>query len=282
MKKMIFSLILNVSILSLLAQAPFPTARDVELFMNSKTLVVLEDGIFSAYNIDIKKAVEQHWEITDYEFISTEDFNQKRYDSAYSFLVLIQTSFERDKKNVYYNFLNLILGKTVKTIAEMPEFCSIPLSYSEGDEMIYIYKLGLMIRFIQEHVQLIANDPTVTSLRDLKYYNKNAPEVKNKVILVTEDGLSPEVNTISKIKNSYPYEIQIVSHEDIKNTILKKQPNTVILHIVGPEEGSKTGRSYKILFGIDDAKIYFFNFHVITPKRPDGFLQRDFKRLARY
>jgi hypothetical protein len=282
MKKMIFSLILNVSILSLLAQAPFPTARDVELFMNSKTLVVLEDGIFSAYNIDIKKAVEQHWEITDYEFISTEDFNQKRYDSAYSFLVLIQTSFERDKKNVYYNFLNLILGKTVKTIAEMPEFCSIPLSYSEGDEMIYIYKLGLMIRFIQEHVQLIANDPTVTSLRDLKYYNKNAPEVKNKVILVTEDGLSPEVNTISKIKNSYPYEIQIVSHEDIKNAILKKQPNTVILHIVGPEEGSKTGRSYKILFGIDDAKIYFFNFHVITPKRPDGFLQRDFKRLARY
>lgn len=184
MKKIIFSLILNVSLFNLMAQAPFPTARDVDLFMNSKTLVVLEDGVFSGYNKYIKEAVEQHWKITDFEFISIADFNEKKSDSAYSFLVLTQTGFERDKKNVDYNFLNLILGDNVKTIAEMPEFCSIPLSYSEGDEMIYIYKLGIMIRFIQEHVKLIAKDPTVTSLRYLKYYNQNAPSVKDKVFLV--------------------------------------------------------------------------------------------------
>ena len=282
MKKIIFSLILNVSLFNLMAQAPFPTARDVDLFMNSKTLVVLEDGVFSGYNMYIKKAIEQHWNITDFEFISIDDFNKKRSDSAYSFLVLTQTSFERDKKNVYYNFLNLILGDNVKTIAEMPEFCSIPLSYSEGDEMIYIYKLGIMIRFIQEHVKLIAKDPTVTSLRYLKYYNQNAPTVKDKVFLVAEDDLSEEVNTISRIKDFYPYEVQIVSHQDIENAIKNKQQNRVILHKVGPEGQRKTGRNYKIVFGADDAKIYFFNYHVINPKRPDGFLGRDFKRLARY
>ena len=76
---------LSAFFLNLMAQAPFPTAGDVDLFMNSKTLVVLEEGVFSGYNMYIKKAIEQHWNITDFEFISITDFNKKRSDSAYFF-----------------------------------------------------------------------------------------------------------------------------------------------------------------------------------------------------
>lgn len=279
MKKISFIFLFGLLTLSLSAQAPFPTQSDVDAFMKTKTLVVLEASMFSEYNIFIKKAVEENWNITPYEFIKQEEFEEKRTDSTCSFLVLTQTSFERDKASVYYNFLNLLLGADVKYLNELPEFCSLPLSYSKAEETTYAPKLGLMIRFLQERIKLIASNPDGKLLRNLTYYNINANKVRDKIFLVTENDLSTQVNTLDKIKAIYPHELKIVSEEEVEEAINSKAPNTVIIHKVGPLKSSKSGWSYKILFGTDDAKIYFYNHHTISAKNPDGLLEKDFRRL---
>lgn len=264
------------------SQITYPTPRDAGKFLNTKTLVVLEDNMFSSFNSHIKTVVNDFWDITEFEFVSAKEFNEKRRDEQYSFLVPIQTSFQKDKSNTQWVFLNLLLGAETKAIAGMPEFCSIPLYVISEEEEEYGYYLPLIIQFIQKRVAQIKENPDVKSLENLTYYNKNIPMLENKTIYVLENDLSPEINTIEKIAEYYPYKIRIVSEDEIKQAIKEKFENVVVLHSVGPGTSEDAGRCYKMLFGAADSQMYFYNYHTINPKRPVGLLSRDLKRLCRF
>ena len=67
----------------------------------------------------------------------------------------------------------------------------------------YGYKLGAILSFMQKHALMIAEDPSLTGRKYLKYYNKYVPEVMNKTILVKQEDLAPAINTIEKIKAIY-------------------------------------------------------------------------------
>lgn len=264
------------------SQISYPTPRDAGKIMNTKTLVVLEDNMFSSFNSHIKTVVNEFWNITEFEFVSAKEFNEKRRDEQYSFLVPIQTSFQKDKSNTQWVFLNLLLGAKTEAIAGMPEFCSIPLYVISEEEEGYGYYLPLIIQFIQKRVAQIKENPDVKSLKNLTYYNKNIPMLENKTIFVQENDLSPEINTIEKIAEYYPYKVNIVSEDEIEQAIKEKIENVVVLHSAGPGASEDAGRCYKMLFGADDSRMYFYNYHTINSKRPDGLLSRDLIRLCRF
>jgi uncharacterized protein involved in tolerance to divalent cations len=282
MRKLFFALagfLLSTFFLS--GQAPFPSKDEINQFAASKTCVVLEDDPFSAYNSFIKEAVKSFWTVTPYEFIEVSEFNVRRVNPAYSFIVLTQTNFERDKANGLFNFINLLQGKKVGKLGEMPEICAIPLSFAGEEDIEYGYKLGAILSFMQQHARMIIDDPSLTGRKYLKYYNKNIPAVSGKTILVKQEDLSPEISTIEKIKSIYPYKIEIVSEEDIVKAIETKAPGTVILHKVGPIGEAKSGYCFKMLIGTDDADMYYYHQHVISDTRPNGLLAEDLKRLSK-
>src|SRR5512133_3120744 len=97
MKRLLLIALLIVSPLLLKSQAPFTSADEIKQFMASRTCVVLEDDPFSSFNSFVKDAVKSIWTITPYEFISIVEFNKRRTNTAYSFIVLTQTNFEKDK-----------------------------------------------------------------------------------------------------------------------------------------------------------------------------------------
>lgn len=281
MKKTLSVIVMSVSSLLLTAQAPFPNKDEIKQFMASKTCVVLEDTEFSTYNSYIKRAVQSYWKITPFEFINVEDFNIRRLKPEYSFIVLTQTNFEKDKSNSLYNFINLLEGKNVNKIGEMPEICAIPLSFAGVDDFDYGYKLGAILFFMQKHAQMISDDPSLTGRKYLKYYNKYIPEVHTRTILVKQEDLSPEISTIDRIKEYYPGKIQIVGEEEIVKAIETKASNTLILHKVGPVGDKSSGYCFKMLIGTDDSNMYYYNQHKIDKTNPDGLLPADLKRLAR-
>lgn len=260
------------------AQAPFPTKDEIKQFESSKTCVVLEDSPFSSYNSFIRDAVKQYWKITPFEFIDVAEFNVRRLDPTYSFIVLTQTNFEKDKANGLFNYINLLQGKKINNMSTMPEICAVPLSFAEEEDIEYSYKLGAILAFMQKHARMIAADPSLTGRKYLKYYNKFIPDLKSRTILVREDDLSPEISTIESIKEVYNGNIKIVSEEEIIGAIDNKTPGTVILHKVGPT-GDKTGYCFKMLIGTDDANMYYYNQHVINNDRPNGLLAEDLKRM---
>ena len=282
MKKTLFIMLTFSLSLFIKGQAPFPSKEEIKQFMASKTCVVLENDPFSTFNVFIKKAVEDFWNITPYEFIETKEFNVRRLNPAYSFIVLLETNFDKDKSGSVFNFINLLQGKKVDKLSENPEICAIPLSFAGEDDMEYGYKLGAILSFMQKHAEMISDDPSLTGRRYLKYYNKFVPDVIQKTILVKEEDLSPEISTIERIKAIYKYDIKIVTEEEIADAIAKKAPNTLILHKVGPVGEWKTGYCFKMLFGTDDANMYYYNHHLVDEKNPNGFLVSDLKRLARF
>lgn len=281
MRTLLFISVLLFSTVLLQGQAPFPTKEELKQFAASKTCVVLEDDPFSSYNSYIKDAVKQCWKITPYEFITVKDFNVWRLNPAYSFLVLTQTNFDKDKSHGLYNFINLLQGKDVNKLGEMPEICAIPLSFAGVNDLVYSYKLGAIVSFMQKHAQKILDDPTLTIRKYLKYYNKNIPVIKNKTILVEQEDLSPEISTLDRIKAIYTNKIEIVEDEDIIKAIENKSPDTVILHMVGPMGDRHSGYCFIMLIGTDDSELYYYSLHMIDNANPNGLLPDDLKRLEK-
>jgi hypothetical protein len=268
-------------IILLKGQAPFPSKDEIKQFSASKTCVVLEDEPFSSYNVYIKNGVNSFWKITPFEFISVAEFNVRRLNPAYSFIVLTQTGFDKDKTNSMFNFINLLQGKNVKKLGEMPEICAIALSSAGEDDIDYSYKLGAILAFIQKHAQMISDDPSLTGRKYLKYYNKYIPEVHNKIILVKKEDLAPEIATIDKIKSIYSNQIEIVTEDVIIKAIENKSPNTLILHKVGPIGNKNSAYCFKMLIGTDDSNMYYYNQHIIDKNNPNGLLPADLKRLEK-
>jgi hypothetical protein len=280
-KTTIVSLIILLSTVLLKGQAPFPSKDEIKLFTASKTCVVLEDDPFSSFNVYIKTAVNSFWKITPFEFISVADFNARRLNPAYSFIVLTQTAFEKDKSGSKFNYINLLQGKNVKKLGEMPEICAIALSSAGEDDLDYSYKLGAILSFMQKHAQMISEDPSLTGRKYLKYYNKYIPEVHSKTILVKKEDLAPAIETIDKIKSIYSNKIEIVTEDDIVKAIENKSPNTLILHKVGPVGNKNAALCFKMLIGTDDSNMYYYNVHVIDKNNPNGLLPADLKRLEK-
>lgn len=281
MKKLLFSGVILLSTLLLPAQSPFPSKDEIKQFSASKTCVVLEDDPFSVYNQYIKEAVNSFWKITPFEFIEIKEFNVRRLDPQYSFIVLTQTNFEKDKANGLFNFINLLQGKKVAKLGEMPEICAVPLSFAGEEDIDYGYKLGAILGFMQKHAEMILADPSLTGRKYLRYYNKFIPDVAGKTILVKQEDLAPGISTIDGIRAIYGNKIQIVSEEEIVKAIETKAPATVILHKVGPVgENQNSGYCFKMLIGTDDANMYYYHQHVINKTNPNGLLAADLKRLS--
>lgn len=282
MKKSFLSLLAFLFTCLLAGQATMPTADEIKQFMASRTCVVLEDDPFSAYNQYIKDAVKLFWKLTPYEIIDGKEFNVRRLNPAYSFIVLTETNFEGDKTNSVFNFINLLQGKDVDKIAQMPEICAVPLSYAGEDDFVYSYKLGSILEFMQKHALLVEEDPNRTGRDYLKYYNENIPDITNKTILVRQEDLTPDIATIGKIRAVCPYKIIIATEDEIMEAIGARAANTVFLHKVGPV-GEKKGQGYcfKMFIGTDDAKVYYYDLHSISKANPNGLLPSDLKRLSR-
>ena len=274
-----FSLLLITVLLA--GQAPFPTQDEIKQFNASRTCVVLEDDPFSSYNIYIKEVVKDSWKLTPYEFISVKDFNVKRLNPAYSFIVITQTNFDADKSHGLYNFINLLQGKDVNLLAEMPEICAIPLSFAGVSDMEYSYKLGPIVAFMQQHARQISEDPSLTLRKYLKFYNKNIPAIKDKTILVERDDLAPEISTIEKIRKYYAGKIEIVATDVVMSSIENKKPDTIILHKVGPRGDRSSGFCFVMLLGTNDGVMYYYNLHLVDRANPNGLLPADLKQLEK-
>lgn len=263
------------------AQKNVAKQDEIKAFFKTKTLVVLDESPFSEYNTIIKEAVKKSWKLTEFDFISNAEFEEKRSDKNYSFITLDEVYFDKDKTKAKYEFLCLSLGGNYKTTSDMPQLCTVPVSYFGVDEETYTYKLPTLIIFIQNHVLLTSENKDLNSANIINYYNKNLKSVKDKTFYVIKDELGPNVNTEAKIKKIYPYNFKIVSREEITKAIKTENDNIVFLHKIGPEGTKKKARCYNLIMGAKDAKLYYFEYHMINDKKPDGFTLKDFKKLAK-
>jgi len=282
MKKYAAVVLLVIPFIHLTAQREYlPTEYDLNHFYKTKTYVVLSDNPLSEYNFEIQDAINKYWNITEYEFIPYDDFGKKSVDKNASFLYLAAVNFEKDKSQTRYMFLCLSLGGDYESIDDMKDITNLPLSYHGVDEDRYAYKLGIMIRFMQNHVRLLTENPDMVSQNVFKHYNDNMADMRGKTLYLVEEDLERSIASEAKLRKIYPYDVKIVTPDEIKELIMSRDEKAVFLHKVGPEGKKMNARVYKILIGAAEAKFYYFDYHKVTSKKPDAFLEEDLKKLAR-
>ena len=178
--------ILSFVLISIYAAAnpPLATKQQIGMFKNSKTCVVMDAGV-SFYNTPLKEAVQKYWKSTDYEFIDQAEFDKRKTNSKYSFLVMMDGAYDKDPGGVSYRYMSLVLGDVSGNLTKMPEFCSVPISYSGDNETDYEYIIPIVVKFMQIHVKNLEKDRLPISLNGLKYYNKTG--FNQKVLLLNKE-----------------------------------------------------------------------------------------------
>ena len=281
MKRLLSVLGVMIFLAPLFSQEYLPTPENLEKFLKTKTLVVLDPNPLNTYDSEIMEAMENEWTLTEFEAIRYDEFEQKRKDPQYSFIKLMNITFEKDELNAVYKFLNLSLGGDYFSINQMPDIVSVPVAYNNVDEDSYNYKLGILVRFIQNHIKLIYEHPEIISANIFKHYNDNKGDVKEKTLYLITDELEPSINSKARISKIYPYNFTLVTREDIKDAIANRDNDVVFLHKVGPEGTRLNARCYNILIGAGNANFYYFDYHMINDKKPDGFLEDDLKKISK-
>jgi hypothetical protein len=276
LKKYILVFSLGIFCLGLLANAPLASKQQIGMFKNSKTCVVFEDGI-SSYNAFIKDAVQKYWKSTDYEFIDHKEFEKRRTDSKYSFIVLMDGAYDKDPGGVSYSYINLVLGDASGNLTKMPEYCSIPLSYSGDKGTDYEYVMPAIVKFMQIHVKNLEKERFSISLNGLKYYNKSTG-FKDKVLLLNKEKMASNVNSPEKIKTVYPYNVKLLALSEIQEELANNPGNTLFHFHVGPPQDAGAGKCFEMIFD-NEGNLYYYNSRKITNDNADGFNLKDFNNI---
>jgi hypothetical protein len=275
-KRYIFIFVLSLFGLGAIANPHLASKKQIGMFMNSKTCVVLDNGSM-LYNVLLKNAVEKYWKSTKFEFIDQVEFEKQRFDSKYSFIILMKVVFDKDPSDVSYNYINLVLGDTARNMTEMPELCSIPLLYSSDNNIKYGYAIPAIIKFMQKHVITLNDKHFLISLRGLKYYN-GLKSCKSKVLLLNKDMMAMDANSTEEIKSVYKYQVKLLTTPEIESELATNNTNLLFNFHVGPSADSKSGKCFDMIFD-SEGNLYYYNSRMITNENKDGFNQKDFSYI---
>jgi hypothetical protein len=280
MRRILIAFLFLAAQFSTYAQDHVPEPEDYQNFMKSKTLVLLEKNPMSDFNMAIRNVMENSWTLTDYQFINDAEFEAYRNNSSYSFLMITKASFASDRTKARYNFLSLVMAERAAKVRDMPDLCSLPLAYEQVEDDSYSYKIEAFLRFMQNHVQLMLDDPSLISKNPFKYYNKNKKDdLENKVLYLTKEELAKEIDTEAEIRDIYPHQFEIVSREEVAKAIADKREDVVFLHKVGPEKTRIRARVYKMLVGAGDPHFYYFDYEMMRKAQDDAFQEKDLKKI---
>jgi hypothetical protein len=275
-KKIIFIISMGFISLGLMGSPKLASKQQIGMFKNSKTCVVLDIGSMN-YNIYLKDAVEKFWKSTEYEFIDQQEFDKRRSDSRYSFLVLMKGVLDNDPGGVSYDYITLVLGDPTTDLTRMPELCSIPVSYSDDNNVNYEYVIPAIVKFIQIHVKNLETKRFLISLKGLTYYNRSA-DSKDKVLLFNKATMAADADSPAKINTVYPYYVKLLSDSEIQEELSQSPTNALFNFHVGPTGDDASGKCFEMIFDIE-GNLYYYNSRRITNENGDGFNLKDFYQL---
>lgn len=264
------------------AQRPTATAEQVEAFFSTTTYVIQRDDLMNGYNAFMKKAFEENWKLTSFEFITHEQFQEKRKDPKASFVLLTETSFSNDPTPARYSFVSVVLGGDYPSINDMPEICAFPLLYTESDDIEVMTFLPAIMNFITNHITNIKQNPKL--LRDKKYsfYTKQKKAIANKTLYIVTENQLPAFQTLEGISTIYPGNVRFVEYEDIAAAIAEKNAQIVFHLKVASEKAIEGTRCYTIIMGTDGT-LYYFNFHrVKNTESTNGILAKEWKQFKKF
>lgn len=260
---------------------PVGTQSEINKFLKSKTYVVLKNDRMSDYNFVLKEAAEKHWKLTPYEFIYLSDFNNLKKDPANSFLMINQVYFEKDKTRTIFDFLILTIGGNYKSVDDMPTLCAIPLCYEGALESDYNYKIPIMLKYVQNHINTCKENPSLNEDNIAEYYMDKAGSPKKKTLYLLKKEMDPSIRSHNSFASSYPYNFEYTKEENISKLIENNDEHALILHKIGPKLDNTLSYCVKIIIDTKTGNIFYYDKHKMNKNKSDYLLKSDLKKIAK-
>ncbi|MCL2073917.1 MAG: hypothetical protein FWH18_08355 [Marinilabiliaceae bacterium] len=282
MKKTVMILLVGIAINVAIAQQHIPTLDDYKRFLTSKTMVVWDEVQLSQFNWKIKEVMDRAWTLTPVEYITFKEFEKLKNDPDLSFIINNVASFDSDKIKARFDFLSLLMGQPDQKLRNLPDLCSLPLSYAQVDDDTYSYKLEAFILFMQAYVNEVLADPTlIGDLGFKKYSKKKGGNLSDKTLYLLKNEVAKDINDEKKIKAVYPYAVKFVTPEEIEAAIARRDNNVVFMHKVGPTRTTAKTRVYKIIVGAGDSKLYFHTHQMMKSAADNAIQAKDLKKMSK-
>jgi len=270
------------------SQVSIATPDQVDMFYKTTTYVVKDGKPFSLFNSYMKEAVELNWKLTKYKIAEDKDFEKLNQREDLSFIILSEAAYTEKKQTIKLDILNVVLGHKGKGLDDMPDLGSVPLAYTASDEESesednsedkYLYKIPAIIKLIQYQIGVIKQNKINTPQALMDYHNKFTKDIKNKELWLIAEDLSPEMNSLEKIKKNYSYNVKIKTKEELEDAI-KRGGDILFAHVVAPFEEGHKGKCWKFVVSAKDGKIYYIESHEFIVADEVGLSLKDFKKLA--
>ncbi|MFP4555917.1 MAG: hypothetical protein ACLFNU_03505 [Bacteroidales bacterium] len=276
-----------VSIISLLvpfilkAQGTYPTTQQIAQFAESKLLVVANSSDV-AFNARLRKAVQEHWNITEFKFVEGKEFEAESTNPEFSFLTTASVQFDRDPDANSYQFMYILLPHPTGDITEMPVIAQVPFQSSPVESSNHLHKTGMLIKFLQKHAEDVINSKGHKKYRKLKFLNRNIKELKGKTFVFAESQIDSSLRDEELFDKVYKNDWRMVSDDELVKVISEAKENDVVIHTVASNDDAEAGKCFKMIIEPSSGKAYFYKSHKINEKRPPVFLKRDFRKIRWY
>ncbi|MFN3554629.1 MAG: hypothetical protein ACK4VN_01560 [Bacteroidales bacterium] len=277
MQRLVSLLVLVFIVSQAFSQVRPAGRRDVQRFHQSTTYVVEDRDPFSRFNEHMRKAMERHWTITPFQVITFQEFERMRTDENKSFMIF--ADIKQQNLEEVYEFINFVMGDRKRDFESMPDLGSVPLAYRDANQENYFYKMGAFVKFMQTYVQEQASTPRI---RLTRFFSAKDARLKTMELWLLEEEMAPQINTIEKIKQYYPYPVRFATREEIAEAIAQDREDVAFLHKIGPEDTMTNleKKCWKFVMWAKDGRVLFATHHDIDRNNPDALLASDLQKMA--
>ncbi|NQY67174.1 MAG: hypothetical protein HRT72_05555 [Flavobacteriales bacterium] len=286
------------------AQHGYIMKGDIDVLKRSKLYVVLDEGD-SEYNKAIKQAVDKHWTLTKFDYITVGQFDSYRKKSKTSFLVVLMDQYvnEYNKKAQLGPQLTLLLGENQPNITDYRKKLStimIPGKFAKlkaneyNDLKLSVYPLTqdarneigyLMDSYVKMMINYVdmasANKGKLNPMKAVSLYNQNATKIQGKTLFVLKDDMEQSLQNMDRIKEVYNFGIKIVPQMAIEQSILSQSATVAFLYRMFYKSKSGMQRSYKIIIEAQGGSILYMKEDAYDHPINSFFNERDFKNISK-
>lgn len=240
--------------------------KDFIKFFTTKTMVVLDTN--ETYNEAIKKSMKENWTVTEYDFITREEFKSAIGNLSLSFIMpvvidqFISSGFTNSTGGTTRTgcFLVCVLGggklnkKGITNYRDEDFIGYVPIDYAgmENPPQYSAWRMPFMIIALQNAIQIIKTKKmdasySLTYFNFDPYYGKKSGTIKRKTLLIPEDYLKgiarkyKDRNDLfnlrlygspidgNTISEYYKYRYKIATRDEIIKAMADKREDVCIL-----------------------------------------------------
>ena len=275
MKRLILSVVVILSGLSMMAQGRVSTRRYILADFSDKITKVVLPGN-DLLDGALRQEVVAGWTLSPYEFCTPADFERLKKSADYYFLLAGASQFKGEMAPSLV-FLTLVKGGpgAGEGTSGMHEVISLPLcpaGMSTGRELIY---LGSLVGAIQSFTEAAMSSEQAAYLTERWFCRNLRKEGRAMPIWLSKDDIAHNPAL-------YPDSgIRIVDEDDADGHFLSGAPGTLCSYVVAPVNASNGSWCYKMLFEAGTHRLFYLSHHKIADEKGPGFIDKDFRKIAR-